>query len=1195
MTDHIPALPGRVRRRTSLEARRVARIVRHRSPLGRLLRPTVSIIVPIYNVEDYVGACLDSIAVQTFGDYEVLVVDDGSPDGSRAITEGYASADRRIKVITRENGGLGAARNTGVAHARGRFLTFVDSDDVLPPNALRALVDSATASGSDIVVGAVERFDSLRTWRPSWVDEVHAVARRRICIEEFLPLLRNLYTWNKLFGLDFWKAQGLTFREGVAYEDQPIITQLFARAGSIDVITDVVYHYRARDDRSSISQQTASVEDLRDRIQAWRTSRDTFLPEVPRAVYEGWLQTLFDAHFHWYLTSPGTVDDTYWAELQAVVAELAAETPPAIWDATRPDKRVLIELTRQNRRADAQEFVRLESRRTDKWPATPRADGILLGLPFLGDPDLDERLFLKHPDQLFLSHSIENFHWNPEPADPGTFSMSGWAYIKKVDLATHESTVIIVLRCRRTGETHAFPSTGQAKPSFPPPGEDSWCDYSPGTFQVQVPLAKVAANASPHDVWEVLLQVTAAGFTVVEPVTQLIRSGSAGVIPAATLPDGSRLLAEWRVKEPLRFRWVPLALQVAQVRLQGRTLSGSVSGAMVGDVERLIVTGGPSDPQIPVPLTGPPTGPRSFSVDLPVGEELSVQNPVQWDVVALMVDDRRIGLTLREEVGEREDRGAAVLTVQPTRNGNLAVDECSLGGVAEKLSVSADGVLTVSGSVQGTGVESVELATRHKKTRTSGPPAKVVDGRFVAELPLLHDVFRFGAQPLPTGDHDFTLRIRVAGAEPVEAPLRMSPELNGELPVPIDTARHEGRVVRGPEGVVRISLVRPIGDARGRYHQQRLQTMPGHAGGLTRGVLFRSYFGEHATDNGVSIQKELARRGSDLPVYWAVQDYSVPVPEGGVPVITNSREWYQLLSTVSYYVDNMYQPEYHQKADGQVLVQTFHGYPFKVMGHPHWVKSQFSQAKINAYDDRARAWDYLVSPARYATPLLTRDFAYAGEVLEIGYPRNDVLQSPEAEGIRIRTRDSLGLEAGQTAVLYAPTFRDYLATEDNRAKMTDFFDFEAATRALGDDVVIMIRGHAFNARSRQRVGQLSGTVDVTDYPEVSDLFLAADAAVVDYSSLRFDFGVTGKPMVFHVPDLQRYKETRGWLFDFEPTAPGPLAVTTEEVAEHLSDLDGLRRRHEQEYARFRSDYLDLEDGLAGSRFVDAVFAPRGDA
>jgi CDP-glycerol glycerophosphotransferase len=120
-------------------------------------------------------------------------------------------------------------------------------------------------------------------------------------------------------------------------------------------------------------------------------------------------------------------------------------------------------------------------------------------------------------------------------------------------------------------------------------------------------------------------------------------------------------------------------------------------------------------------------------------------------------------------------------------------------------------------------------------------------------------------------------------------------------------------------------------------------------------------------------------------------------------------------------------------------------------------------------------------------------------------------------------------------------------------------------------------------------------VDVTDYPEVADLYLAADAAVVDYSSLRFDFGVTGKPMIFHVPDLQRYRDTRGWLFDFEPTAPGPLLDTTDEVVDALLDLDAVRTKYAEAYQRFRDDYLDMEDGRAGARFVDAVLVPRGDA
>jgi CDP-glycerol glycerophosphotransferase len=227
--------------------------------------------------------------------------------------------------------------------------------------------------------------------------------------------------------------------------------------------------------------------------------------------------------------------------------------------------------------------------------------------------------------------------------------------------------------------------------------------------------------------------------------------------------------------------------------------------------------------------------------------------------------------------------------------------------------------------------------------------------------------------------------------------------------------------------------------------------------------------------------------------------------------------------------------------------------------------------------------------------LLTRDFAYDGEVLEIGYPRNDVLQSPEADQIRKAVREGFGITEDQTVVLHAPTFRDYLARGNNRAGLADHFDFREAARALGDGFVILARGHAFNARSRRRTGSFANVIDVTDYPEVSDLYLASDAAVVDYSSLRFDFGVTGKPMVFHVPDLRRYVDTRGWLFDFEPTAPGPRVETTAEVVEALRDLDGVSRRHAEEYETFRSKYLSLEDGQAGRRFVDAVFAARGDA
>ncbi|MFC8877628.1 glycosyltransferase family 2 protein, partial [Streptomyces ardesiacus] len=100
------------------------------------MAPRLSVIVPIYDVERYLPACLDSLAAQTFRDFEVLMVDDGSPDNSAAIAEEYAARDPRFKLIRKENGGLGAARNTGMTHLapESEFLTFVDSDDLIPPD-----------------------------------------------------------------------------------------------------------------------------------------------------------------------------------------------------------------------------------------------------------------------------------------------------------------------------------------------------------------------------------------------------------------------------------------------------------------------------------------------------------------------------------------------------------------------------------------------------------------------------------------------------------------------------------------------------------------------------------------------------------------------------------------------------------------------------------------------------------------------------------------------------------------------------------------------------------------------------------------------------------------------------------------------------------------------------------------------------
>ncbi|UPK77001.1 CDP-glycerol:glycerophosphate glycerophosphotransferase [Nocardioidaceae bacterium SCSIO 66511] len=1160
------------------------------------VEPTVSIIVPVYNVEAYLHDCLDSVLRQDYPDFEVVVVDDGSPDGSAAIAAEYVDRDSRVRLVRRENGGLGAARNTGVREANGRYLTFLDSDDELPPGAIGRLVASAQSSGSDIVVGSLRRFNSLERWKPAWVDALHATERSGISIDEHPALVRNNYTVAKLYRRDFWDESGLWFREGVAYEDQPIVTQLYVRAHSIDVVKESVYRYRSRDDRSSISQQTSTIADLRDRIEAWRISQREFSQTASPTVYLAWLQTLFDAHFHWYLRSPSIADDMYWAELQEAIAELTDGAPHEVWAAVAPDRRVVIELARQNRRDDVAEFFQRDGARPNAHAADPHADGVRCRLPFADDPRLADWLFEVAAADVTPVHEIHAFHW----VDGLKARVRGWSYVRQVDLAEHSIDTDLVLRHDGTGEEQVFATTRDDHPAYPAPVEHDRIDYAAGAFDCTIDLSEAAQTClRVGGEWQASLRTTTGELTIEMPVRRLIRSSSAGIIPAGIDEFGNRIVVDWRMGTQLSFVVDPYRLEAVDVTLSDSVLVGTLRGPEIGglagveledDAGQRVASGSLGE-------AGPEE--RSFEIAIPGVDvsELDSGDHVSWRLRAEMGSGQHLPVLYRADRQLKLQRVAdGVRAVEQTRNGLLAVRASRVVAFADAAEVGTDDVLRVSGRLYGATDEQISMRLRllGRKTRVESASIAHADGSFSVELPLEYDAWRFGPRALPMGAHDAACELVAADGTVSVVPLLLSQEIGSQVPIPLATDRLEGRIIRGPKNRLRIHLARPIGDARGRYRQHRLRhALP--SGGLRKTLLVRSYFGETATCNGVGVLRELRHRGSDLDVAWAVRDHSVPVPDGARPVVVNSREWYELLGSAKYYLDNMFQPTFHEKPAGQVLIQTFHGYPFKTMGHSHWQSNGLSAAQIESYVRRAEAWDHLVSPAPYATPLLRRDFGYGGDVLEIGYPRNDALLADDADAVRNAVRGSLGIAPHQHAVLYAPTFRDYESPDDHRAALVDLLDLDAVADGLGEDGVLLVRGHAFNARAGESVGTRAGLIDVTGYPEVSDLYLAADTAIVDYSSARFDFAVTGKPMVFHVPDLARYQETRGWVVDFEPTAPGPHVQTTSEVLDQLRDPDRLRSAYAGEYDRFRRDFIGLDDGHAAARFVDAVMVPRGDA
>jgi CDP-glycerol glycerophosphotransferase len=231
--------------------------------------PRISVVVPVYNVEAYLEECLQSIARQTVSDLEVILVDDGSTDGSRAIADAFADRDGRFRVIGQANAGLSAARNTGIDAAGGEYLAFVDSDDVLPVDAYERLLGALEQTGSDFATGNVHRLMAEGVRQSYFLSRAFTRTRLRTHVTRQPDLITDRTAWNKLWRRSFWDAQGYRFPVGVYNEDIPITIPAHFAARSVDVISEPVYLWRSREGgEKSITQRRAEMRMLLDRLRA---------------------------------------------------------------------------------------------------------------------------------------------------------------------------------------------------------------------------------------------------------------------------------------------------------------------------------------------------------------------------------------------------------------------------------------------------------------------------------------------------------------------------------------------------------------------------------------------------------------------------------------------------------------------------------------------------------------------------------------------------------------------------------------------------------------------------------------------------------------------------------------------------------------------------------------------------------------
>ena len=513
----------------------------------------------------------------------------------------------------------------------------------------------------------------------------------------------------------------------------------------------------------------------------------------------------------------------------------------------------------------------------------------------------------------------------------------------------------------------------------------------------------------------------------------------------------------------------------------------------------------------------------------------------------------------------RGERGLLqVASVKTGSRGSELLPSMPIDVVLHGACLAVDATMVLSGTVTGAPAE-LDIVVSCSGGRVTVPAVLAPGGEWTANLDLVDPDVQLGTYTVgwsatPEDEPDHRTEGVCRAGEGIDGPAIETPIVSapaGGAVVPDDVVPGGGsgrparraRIITRRDGSVAVAVIPPL-TPRERSRRGRRLLVEREAEALRPAVFMESFGGRSGGDNPAEICEDLAAHDVRAPLWWSVVDGTVPVPSGAVPVVVGSQEWVEALRTSRVIVTNDHLPDWFSKREGQHLLQTWHGTPIKKLLHdaaPGSVSLRYQRLMAR----QVPQWDLLLAQNREAEQRLRRALGYGGQVRVGEYPRNVRLLGGIEVGRRVRS--DLGIGEEQQVILYAPTWRERLRHPGGLAGHSNGQGLQGDVYpAHRTDAVVLMRTHHMN-----RASPGPGLVDVSRYPSIEELMMAADVLVSDYSSIFLDFALTGKPAVVFVPDLEHYRDVERGLYGDWPRRSGlPVALDHDELAFHLNRILG---------------------------------------
>lgn len=1144
----------------------------------------VSVIVPIYNVEEYLEECLASLLRQGTISLEVIMIDDGSTDGSGIIAKRFEEEYENFHYHLIENGGLGHARNYAIQFVQGKYIVFVDSDDVIVDETYEKMFLLAEKNGSELTICNVARFNSTDTWGSTLHQRVFHNLEHITHIKKNPSLIYDTTSWNKMILRSFYLENDFKFAENILYEDIPVTIPIHIMTNHVSVFSDVGYLWRVRDGATkSITQNTGNMANLRDRLTVLKMLNKFFEEHVHDPIlYEMMQKKTLEIDLMIFVNVCKSVPKEQARDIIEILKAFIDEYV---------DESVFESLSILNR----QKYVYLMAEELEGLIKTCE-----FGISkYYSAPVKEEAgaLYVDLPEEIFTvkERNITKELVDNEPRKYiDDITVSG----KKIEIYAHVYTRRINICENKEQKIAAFLYNELSDVRIPlqviprlasdltdsmgtvtdiKRGTQTAYNYDGTGCIIIIDIDKIKDCTDSYGWNKIVLEYEnrfSSGKVILGGCSRMTRAKY----------HTSTLMVEDYIARVFFTYMNEVQIYLDQEKVFGEKIlleNGSIICQTNEAVEALWAVSEDEDETVEFESTDQ----KEFNAPLKLFDE-----KVRYSIFIKTKEGQRELLRRRKSISIQNGHGKAMIInslrtflynlylhdritiLKKTENEDHMVRFWTKTiGNSEELAGAVKARIYIKDDISGNIVVLAKSSCKWK------------NGTLLCTFTV-----DFGKERIKRNFYQSIRELFVEYSLEDGRVIRDVIYSNRHFRYLISEETLLIRCYRGMEGTARLHILQKWKEEENSIQKREALAFKNYP--LYRKerinpkqIVFESMWGTKYSCNPQALYEYIDKNYPEYECIWFLEDARTPIKGKGKRVRRGSQEYYHYLATAKYFVNNVNFATDYVKRKGQIEIQTMHGTPLKTLGLD--VVSDFpTESARQQYIEKNSRWDYLIVQGEFMAQKGKRIFEFEKEVLCTGYPRTDRLfgfDQTKAD----KVKDTLGLPKNKKIILYAPTWRV-------RGRFDMNLNLEKMKEVFSDEYILLIRLHHFSASGYTIPEDGEFIFDFNSYRYVEELYMIADILITDYSSVMFDFALLKKPMLFFTYDLEEYgNELRGLYIDFAKEAPGPLLFHSDEVIQAILHLDQEMEKCQDRVENFHQKFLTYERPNSAELVVKRVLKP----